>query len=293
MLHDSGAGKTTMTYDDVLAQDYRKIGTTPAGWSCRWLALHLLLRAGQPQGAGQVHRRGATWAYPYNDLIVASGLIPGVNAIPTQNLMPPGVPGREQYDPVEGHGPFQTDPAKAKQILTDSGNLGYEIKFLFATDNDTSWPARTTLVKGLEAAGFKVTPVATTEAKSVADRDDLNGADQRACLRLVLRLAVGCDLDAADLPVDGPRTRSASAPTSRRSATPRSTRRSTTSSRCPTEEQPKAWNELDKEIMTTYLPVVPRYYGGVAQSHGSQIEGMNVDNTLGMPTFRDIWVNAG
>ena len=45
--------------------------------------------------------------------------------------------------------------------------------------------------------------------------------------------------------------------------------------------------------MTTYLPVVPRYYTGVAQMHGSQIEGYANDNTLGMPTFRDIWVNAG
>ena len=28
----------------------------------------------------------------------------------------------------------------------------------------------------------------------------------------------------------------------------------------PAEEQPKAWNDLEQEIMTTYLPVVPRYY---------------------------------
>ena len=45
--------------------------------------------------------------------------------------------------------------------------------------------------------------------------------------------------------------------------------------------------------MTTYLPVVPRYYTGVAQMHGSQIEGHFIDNTLGTPTFRDLWVNAG
>ena len=31
----------------------------------------------------------------------------------------------------------------------------------------------------------------------------------------------------------------------------------------PAEEQPAAWNDLEQEIMTTYLPVVPRYYGGV------------------------------
>ena len=61
----------------------------------------------------------------------------------------------------------------------------------------------------------------------------------------------------------------------------------------PADEQPKAWNDLEKEIMTTYLPVVPRYYGGVVQMFGSQIKGMSIDNTLGMPTFRDMWVDAG
>jgi hypothetical protein len=27
--------------------------------------------------------------------------------------------------------------------------------------------------------------------------------------------------------------------------------------------------------------------------HGSGVQGMAIDNTLGMPSFRDIWVNAG
>ena len=61
----------------------------------------------------------------------------------------------------------------------------------------------------------------------------------------------------------------------------------------PAEDQPKAWNDLEQEIMTTYLPVVPRYYGGVVQMFGSQIKGYSIDNTLGMPTFRDMWVDAG
>ena len=61
----------------------------------------------------------------------------------------------------------------------------------------------------------------------------------------------------------------------------------------PAEDQPAAWNALEQEIMTTWLPVVPRYYGGVVQAHGSQIQGHVIDNTLGMPSFRDMWVSAG
>ena len=168
--------KTTITYDDVLAQDYRKIETTPAGWSSGGQPCTYFYALDQRKVPDKSIAEALTWAIPYNDQIVASGLIPDVNAIATQNLMPPGVPGREPYDPVEGHGPFQTDPAKAKQILTDSGNLGYEIKFLFSTDSDTSVASKDALVKGLEAAGFKADPGGHARSPNyVADRDDVNG----------------------------------------------------------------------------------------------------------------------
>ncbi|HRD61211.1 MAG TPA: ABC transporter substrate-binding protein, partial [Nocardioides sp.] len=174
MLADSGDGKTTIAYDDVLAQDYRKMDETgrlvTGGQPCTYF-----YALDQRKVPDKSIAEALTWAIPYNDQIVATGLIPDVNAVATQNLMPPGVPGREEYDPVEGHGPFQTDPEKAKQILADSGNEGFEIKFLFSTDSDVSTAGKDVLVKGLEAAGFKATPVATTLADSVADRDDVNG----------------------------------------------------------------------------------------------------------------------
>ncbi len=158
----------------MLAQDYRKMDATgrlvTGGQPCTYF-----YALDQRKVPDKSIAEALTWAVPYNDQIVAAGLIPDVNAVATQNLMPPGVPGREAYDPVEGHGPFQTDPAKAKQILADSGNEGFEIKFLFSTDSDTSVASKDTLVKGLEAGGFKVTPVASTLAKFVADRDDVNG----------------------------------------------------------------------------------------------------------------------
>ena len=238
MLNDSGAGKTTVNYSDVLAQDYRKMNDTGrlvvGGQPCTYF-----YAIDQRKVPDKSIAEALTWAVPYNDQIVASGLIPGVNAIATQNLMPPGVPGREPYDPVEGHGPFQTDPAKAKQILTDSGNLGYEIKFLFATDSDTSVASKDTLVKGLEAAGFKATPVASTQAKFVADRDDVNGDINLRQLRLVLRLAVGFDLGADDLPVDGPERGRLRHQRVGVQQPRRSTRRSTTSSRSRPTSSPR------------------------------------------------------
>jgi peptide/nickel transport system substrate-binding protein len=291
LLNDSGEAKTTISYDDVLAQDYRKMDATGrlvnGGQPCTYF-----YALDQRKVPDKSIAEALTWAVPYNDQIVATGLIPDVNAVATQNLMPPGVPGREEYDPVEGHGAFVTDADKAKQILTDSGNLGYELKFLFSTDSDVSVAGKDVLVKGLEAAGFKATPVPTTLAKSVADRDDVNSdinmrsygwcSDWPSGATWVPPIFQSTDLNEVGFGTNESAFNN-----------PDIDAKINAVYELPAEDQPKAWNDLEKEIMTTYLPLVPRYYGGVVQMHGSQVEGMNIDNTLGMPTFRDMWVNAG
>ena len=60
----------------------------------------------------------------------------------------------------------------------------------------------------------------------------------------------------------------------------------------PLEDQPAAWNELDKYIADKYLPVIPTLYTGVAQAHGSKINGHNVDNVYGQPTLKRIWISS-
>jgi peptide/nickel transport system substrate-binding protein len=291
LLADSGEGKTTMTYDDVLAQNYRKINDAgrlvTGGSPCTYF-----YAVDQRKVPDKSIAEALTWAVPYNDQIVASGLIPDVTAIATQNLMPPGVPGREPYDPVEGHGPFETDPEQAKQILTDSGNLGFEIKILFATDSDVSVASHEVLKRGLEAAGFKVTLVPTTIANLVADRDDVNGdinlrsygwcSDWPSGATWVPTIFQSTDLNEVGFGTNESAFNN-----------PEIDAKIEAVYELPADEQPAAWNDLEQEIMTTYLPVVPRYYTGVAQMHGSQIEGHFIDNTLGTPTFRDLWVNAG
>ena len=61
--------------------------------------------------------------------------------------------------------------------------------------------------------------------------------------------------------------------------------------RMPLEKQADAWNSLDKEIATKYFPLFTTYYTGVARAHGSKIQGDYDDNTLGMPTWKDIWIS--
>jgi len=61
--------------------------------------------------------------------------------------------------------------------------------------------------------------------------------------------------------------------------------------RMPLDKQADAWNSLDKEIATKYFPLFPTFYTGIAQAHGSKIQGDNDDNTLGQPTWKNIWIS--
>jgi len=290
LLADSGDGQTTMMAEDVLAADYRKFKSD---------ASDRLVLGGQPctyYGAPDYRkitdkavREALMWAYPYKAAMLATGLIEGVNAIPATNIMPPGLPGRTEYN-VYNHGDFQTDTAKAKQLLQDSGNLGFEIKFLWRTDNPLNTKSKDALVKSLTEAGFKATPVATTEAQYTAARDDINSP-------VNFRNAGWCSdwpsgaswfpviLKSSDMKTEGFGQNYSAF------SEPSVDAKIKEIQTLPLKDQPAAWNDLDKMIMEKYLPIFPQYYGGVAQAHGSRIHGHFDDNVLGMPTYKSIWIS--
>jgi peptide/nickel transport system substrate-binding protein len=291
MLADSGDGQTTLTYDDLLAPDFTKmqqdspdrltLGGTPCTYY--WAPDNRKITS-------KLVREALSWAYPYKNNVLAAGLIPGVTAIPATNLMPPGLPGRKAYN-VTGRKGFASDPAKAKALLKQANAMGYEIKFLFRTDDPISVKTKDATVKALTEAGFKATPVPTTTADYVAARDntteDIN-----------VRSAGWC----SDWP-----SGSTWMPTLYGSTNPDKTKSFGTNytafsnksvdakmnaiQRLPLDKQAAAWNSLDKEIATKYFPLFPTYYTGIAQAHGSKIMGDNDDNTLGMPTWKNIWIS--
>ena len=105
MLADSGPGQTTLTYDDLLAPDFSQMQKQSPD---------RLVLGGQPctyywapdnrKITSKKVREALQFAYPYKNAILAAGLIPGVNAIPSSNLMPPGRPGpyAVQHDRSQG-----------------------------------------------------------------------------------------------------------------------------------------------------------------------------------------------
>jgi peptide/nickel transport system substrate-binding protein len=291
MLADKGEGQTTLSYEDIQAQNYRKfqeqapdrIVTGPS--PCTYF-----LAPDYRKITDLKVRQALAWAYPYKDVILATGLIPGVTAIPAKNIMPPGIPGRVEFNPLPGHEDLQTDPAKAKQLLQESGNMGYEIKFLWRTDNEVNTKSKDVLVKALEAAGFKATPVATTEAQYTAERDNpdtpINLRSAGWCSDWpsgstwippnyqstdIKNVGLGSNFEAFSEPSIDAKIKDAL--------------------KAPTADQPKLWTDLDKEIMTKYLAVIPQWYTGVAETHGSKIQGHYDDPLGGIPTFKNIWVS--
>jgi peptide/nickel transport system substrate-binding protein len=235
-------------------------------------------------------REALSWAYPYKNAILAAGLIPNVNAIPATNLMPPGVPGRTPYN-VTGRQGFDTDPAKAKSLLKSANAMGYEIKFLFRTDDPVSVKTKDAIVKGLTEAGFKATPVPTTTANYTAARDNTSED-------INVRSAGWC----SDWPSGStwmPPVLGSTNPDKSHSfgsnyaafGNKAADAQMDAIQKMPLDKQADAWNALDKQIATKYFPLFTTYYTGIAQAHGSKIMGDNDDNTLGMPTWKDIWVS--
>ena len=291
LMADQGEGKTTMTYEDVLAKDFRKFQTDYAD---------RLVVGGAPvtyyyapdyrKITDKAVREALIWAIPYKDSTIAAGLIPNINAIPTTQLMPPGIPGREEFNMLPDHKAWETDADKAKQILQDSGNLGYEIKFLWRTDNDTDVKAKDVLVKALTAAGFKATPVATTEAKYTAERDDItNDINFRSA-------GWGSDWPSGSSwipPLLGTNKSKTSAGTNYEVFSEADVDKKIHDVLgMSAADQPAAWGSLEKEILTKYLPIIPRFNSGVAMAHGSQIQGFENDSNNGVPTWKNIWVSS-
>ena len=234
-------------------------------------------------------RKALAYAYPYGDTYAARGFIEGVTRSFGTNIMPEGIPGREEYNPLPEHELGETDPAAAKALLEKAGEMGYEISFLYPQDDPAYVDEKNAIVRGLTNAGFTPKPVATTLSELSTVR-----ADQNADINV--RAGGWC----SDWPSGGswfpPVFESTNLEEEGLGANyavfsePKVDKEIDRILGLPIEEQPGAWNELDMMIQEEYFPVFVTGYGGVAMAHGSAIQGMNVDNTFGMPTWKDMWI---
>jgi len=288
LIADQGEAQTTLSYTDVLTANYAKAqetdrlvtGTSPCTFF--WYM--------DNQKITDVKVRQAVgWAYPYQAAWRAGGLIEGVTRSASTTALPPGTAGRVEFESLPGQDGKTTDPDKARALLEEAGEVGFEIKFPYQTNVPESVQAKDQVVKGLEDAGFKATPVAAT-SDTIRDLQ----ADDKADINI--RGSGWC----SDWPSGGSwfpaiffgdLVGEPGIPNQSQIDEPDVDKQiNNILDTMSGEEANTAWGELDKYMMQKYFPVVPIGYSGVALLHGSRVGGMSNDNVRGMPTFQDMFV---
>ncbi len=288
IINDNGSAQTTLTYDNVSAASYRQIsedkdrlitGTSP----CTYMWFIDMTKIKDLKV-----RQAIGYAFPYEAYWKGIGEVQGVTRVPGTAILPPGTAGRLEYDPL-GIGGVNTDAEKAKQLLKEAGAEGFEIKFLFATDDDLAVEGKNQIVKGLEAAGFKATPIASTSETIRTDRTVYESP-------INVRSSGWC----SDWPSGGswfPAQWAGNLVGLEGMPNPANFKvkemddeQDRILDTLTPEDATKAWGEFDKTMETKYYPAVNLGYSGTAMIRGSKVGGMANDNVRGMPTFARMYI---
>ena len=288
ILNDNGSAQTTLTYDNVTASSYRQIAQEKERLVTGTQPCTFMWYLDMTKIKDKKVRQAIGYAYPYEDAWKAAGEIVGVTRVPGTSILPPGTAGRKEYDPL-GIGGVNTDPEKSKQLLQEAGAEGFEIKFLFATDDDLSVATKDAIVEGLEAGGFKATPIASTTETIRTDRTVYESP-------INVRSSGWC----SDWPSGGswfPAQWAGDLVGLEGMPNPANFKvkkfddeQDRILDTLSPEEATEAWGEFDEMMQTEEYPAVVTGYGGVAMIHGSKVGGMANDNVRGMPTFQRMYI---
>ncbi len=289
IINDTGSAQTTLTYDNVSAASYRQIqqekerlvtGTQP----CTFMWFLDMTKIKDLKV-----RQAIGWAYPYQDAWKAAGDIVGVTRVPGTAILPPGTAGRKEYQALDGQDGQTTDPEKSKALLKEAGAEGYEIKFLYATDDDQSVAAKDAIVQGLEAGGFKATPIASTTETIRTDRTDYNSPINVRSSGWCSDWPSGGSWFPAQWAGDLVGLEGMPNPANFDVAKFNKEQDRILDNLTP-EEAAAAWGDFDEMMEKEQYPAVVTGYGGVAMIHGSKVGGMANDNVRGMPTMSRMYI---
>ncbi len=229
-------------------------------------------------------RKALAYAYPYNDVWLASGEVPGVTRIPANSIMPPGMAGRTDFQ-VDGE-QITFQPEKAKQLLTDAGEEGYQITMIFYEVDPLAVASQKQITKGLETAGFKVKAIPV----QVSPYDIWLDMDNKINKTLNLRGVNWCS--------DWPAASTMIPPLLKTDAAYNTAQFSEASvddemdniATLPLEDQADAWGSLNEKIMTDYFPVIPTAFRNDLFVFGEKMGNPTGDGALGAPNYKDLYV---
>jgi peptide/nickel transport system substrate-binding protein len=291
VLGKSREGQTAVSLDNVDPADYAKakasgqvaVGPRPC--------THILYPDNRKITDVRV-REAIGYAYPYRAMARLDHEIPDVTQLYGSSELPPGFPGRRQYDVV---GAGQTRPDKARALLEAAGYAPAKqpLRFVYNASDPIDARQKDLLVKGFTAAGFGVAPYRTTSWDQVGKvYGDPNA-------RINIRYGAGWCPDwlsgnSMVTPVFATSSipRKAGGPGANLEffSEPSVDKDISRISKLPLEQQPDAWGLLDQTIMTKYYPVVVTDYSNAAKPFGERIGGFVNDGVSGEPTLKDIYV---
>jgi len=243
-------------------------------------------------------RQAIAFAYPYEDAWSAAGELPGVTLAngatdPTLGfgILPPGMAGREPWNPEIDGETIQYDPEHAKELLAKAGYKPgeYEISWAFDSTSPEGKAAADQIKLGLEKAGFKAKPYPYGGGSLYDVWTDPDNALYKKINLLGTAWCQDWPSAATFLPVivgtGSPYN------TGQFSQPDIDAEIERIQSEVPIDEQADAWGELEQKVMTDYMPVINVGYYQVILGFGTDIGAFANDTSVGgAPNYRDIYV---
>lgn len=231
-------------------------------------------------------RRALAHAYPYEDVWLAAGEVPGVTRVPAGSIMPPGMAGRRDVH-VDGE-QVTYDPERSRELLAEAGHGDepYPITMAYNELDPLATAAQGQLTTGLEEGGFDVTAIPVQQSTYSVWLDPDNEVNQR----LNLRGVSWCPMWPAGSALLPPLLRSGAPFNTAHFAEPSIDRSMDDIADLPVEEQAAAWGELDERVLTDHLPIVPTAYANRLFAFGDRVGNPTGEGSLGAPNYKDLFV---
>ncbi|MFL6004458.1 MAG: ABC transporter substrate-binding protein [Nocardioides sp.] len=232
-------------------------------------------------------RKAIAWAYPYDDVWLASGEVPGVTRVPANSVMPPGMAGKHDYF-ADGE-QFTYNPDKAKALLADAGyaNKPYPIKMIYYEVDPLAVAAQKQLVKGMEEAGFEVNDIAVQD-------DPYNiwtNPDDKLNKTLNLRGVNWCSDWPSGLTMLPPLLRTGATYNTEQFSEKSIDSEMDDITAMPLEDQADAWGALDEKIGTEFFPIIPTAFRNDLFMFGSKVGNPGGDGSIGAPYYKGLYVS--
>ena len=231
-------------------------------------------------------RKAIAYAYPYQDMWLATGEVPGVTRVPANSIMPPGMAGKHDYF-VDGE-QFTYNADKAKELLKTAGYEPGEFKLtmIYYEADPLAVAGQKVFTKGMEEAGFtvKAVPVQDSPYNIWLNPDDkLNKT-------LNLRGVNWCSDWPSGLTMLPPLIKTGAAYN-----TPQFSEQSVDDEIAaipskPLEDQADAWGALDEKVSTEFFPIIPTAFRNDLFAFGSKIGNPAGDGQMGAPNYKDLYV---